>query len=68
MQPAMLADDDIRRLTRHDIGTIVSPHAELKPAIVTNYHLAAPEGRRAIEAAMTEVDAGRLGALRASAR
>jgi len=68
VQPAMLADDDIRLLMRHDIGAIVSRHAWLKPAIVAAHRQTSPEGRRAIEAAVAEVDTGLLGALRAGAK
>jgi hypothetical protein len=68
VQPVMLADDDIPQLMRRDIRTIVSHHPELKPAIVAAHRAAAPAGRRLIEAAVTEVDAGLLAALQAGTR
>jgi len=67
VQPAMLADDDVRQLMRHDIRTAVGRPAQLKPAIVTAYRQASPEGQRAIEAAVSDVDAGLAATLRAGA-
>ena len=66
VEPAMLGDDDIRLLMRHDIAGIVSRHQ--LPSIVTAHRQASPEGRRAIEAAVGEVDAALPGALRAGTR
>ena len=66
--PAMLGDDDIRLLMRHDIAGIVSRHQPLEPAIVAAHRQASPEGRRAIEAAVGEVDTTLLGALQAGIR
>jgi hypothetical protein len=68
VEPAMLGDDDIRQLMRHDIAGIVSRHQPLQPAIVAAHRQASPEGRRAIEAAVGEVDTILLGALRAGIR
>jgi len=67
VQLAMLADGDIHQLMRHDIRTAVGRPAQLKPAIVTAYRQASPEGQRAIEAAVSDVDAGLAATLRAGA-
>jgi hypothetical protein len=58
VHPEMLADGDIQRLVRHDIRTILTHAANLKPAILAAYQHASPAGKSFLTAAVEEVDPG----------
>lgn len=59
-----IADLDFQQLVRHDIRTIVTRKLELKPAILTAYQNAFPNGQKFLEETLEEIDPSLLAKLR----
>jgi hypothetical protein len=51
-----IADKDFQQLVAHDLQLIVTRHPELKPAILTAYRYALPEGQQFIRDTLKELD------------
>jgi hypothetical protein len=59
-----ITDRDFQQLVRHDIRTIVTRKLELKPAILTAYQNAFPNGQQFLEETLEEIDPSLLATLR----
>jgi hypothetical protein len=59
-----LADDEVKLLVRHEVGTIITRRPELKPSIAAAYDDAPPEGKRFLESVVGEVEPNFLPVLR----
>ena len=59
-------DPDLQILAAGEISTIITRKPDLKPAILTAYRDALPDGRRFIEAEVGVLDPGLLASLRAT--
>lgn len=51
-----ISDKDFQQLVSHDLRLIITQHAELKPAILTAYQLALPEGQQFLRDTLKGLD------------
>jgi hypothetical protein len=62
----VIDDAELQDLVRRDISVILTRAPALKPALVAAYRAASPQGKVFAERAISEIDPGYLGVVRAA--